>query len=347
VVPSATVGALGSSSPETRREERQGGGFDATVTMALTLPLSIQVMVQEADTGRVVENVTRKVTLSRPFSYTYNDRTPGSELRSMANDMAQRVALERSRQPQEVFADQLGRALEDLAEEAAEALVRCPTFRLIVPIAQLDGARDRVYMGLGRNVHLRWDDGFAVMRGERQIGFVKVRELGDAVSGAQPLYMKAPFAVGDRLEEVDQAGIHGGVRVLGGLLPMAPEALSAPTLGAGLALEADVAPYIPTSELYVTAAGTGLWSPAGVGVLVDGGLARRFFMRQTAFKLSGRGAVAVTGAGLLPGGALGLGLEHHLHEYVHFSAEVDGFVLQVPTGWSVSPLARVGMTLVF
>jgi hypothetical protein len=100
--------------------------------------------------------------------------------------------------------------------------------------------------------------------------------------------------------------------------------------------------------MYVTASGLGLWSPGGaVGAMVDAGLARRFFVRQTAYKLAAKGAVAVTGAGLLPGGGLGLGVEHHLHEYVQVSAELEGLALQVPGGWAVSPVGRVGMTLMF
>ncbi|MEB3197035.1 MAG: hypothetical protein VKP62_07500 [Candidatus Sericytochromatia bacterium] len=357
LVPTLRVGRIERTGLQTKQKPREGGGFQAVALIELVCPIEWRVALYDLSTGGEVALLSESLTLKRPFSFNYDEKTSQDALQLQIQQLASDATVASLQSPERAFGDYADRC-EELAEDTARAVARQACFRLEIGLAGWSVARDRIAFNLGRNVRLSRDAGFRVMKGSRQTGYVKLRELGDQRSEAQPLYLTERLDPSQRLLEDAKWGLHLGLRA-----PLAyvrrSDGYSATFAGGGVSAEWDMAPLLPgPTETYATFGSAGLISAAGPGMLADLGLAKKFYWGRNVLRIGFKGNLAMFGQATLgrfvPGAAGSLGGEYHLSEHLLLAADLDGYNALPFQAEAEGPLlsllggvARLGVSFLF
>lgn len=351
LVPSLAFGDTASTSPRIDKSENRDGTWRATAWANLECPYTLTVRLYDTATGKQVDSIAYTDVLERRFEYHYDDRTSTRQLQHKAHEMARIMAQEAGREASSAFATQAARAQDDLAAGLVRRLKEHPLFRLEVTLSGWSDVKERLYFNLGKDVRVGLDDGFKLMKGDRQIGFLKVRDLDAGLSGAQPLWLEETIAMSDRVIEAPKAMWNHGLRLGGGWV-------GAPLVTAGYFGEVNVGPaWFGASERYLT------WDLAFASNLAAGGgafnlgYAHKFYARRWATRLGLKAGVmaGVAGTFPLPGAALATGLEYHFNEHALWATDLDlaaywpyaSLANPGVTTYPLGPLARTGFTFLF
>lgn len=353
LVPRVAFGNTSSTRPQIDKDENKDGTWRATAYAHLQVPYTLSLDLIDAASGKKLETVVYTETLQRRFEYRYDDRTSVEAIQYKAHELARVMAREAGKPAEQAFVDQAARGRDDLAAGMVRVLKVHPLFRLEVMLSGWSDVKERLYFNLGRGVKVGLDDGFKLFKGDRQIGYLKVRDLDENLSGAQPLWLEETLATTDRVIEDPKAMWNHGLRV-------GYAWLGTSIAGFGYAGEVNVGPaWFGRSERYVTFDAGVVSNFLTGGVAANLGYAQKFFHRRYALKLGAKAGVmaGVAGDFPLPGAALVTGLEFHFNEHVLWGTDLDlaaywPYVsLRGPlAGQSVytfGPIARTGLTVLF
>ncbi|MEB3285055.1 MAG: hypothetical protein VKN33_07210 [Candidatus Sericytochromatia bacterium] len=313
-----------------RSSAKKSTGFDARTYTNVTCRLEMTLTLVDAKTGAVLFRRDRQRTLLRSFDYRHDEGTSRAARRLMERQMLEAVERVRHRAPQDVFASggAFNQGVDGLIDSAVQTLSDAEPLRLQVIVSGWSSKENRVRFNLGRNLSVRQDAGFRVMNGLEQVGYVKVRELADRESSAEPLYLKRPIRASDRVVEDRKNGFHLGYRI-----PFAGfargDGVSANFVGASLFGEWSMAGGgAHLSEWYLGTGFTGGPSPRGFGSLFDVGVAKKFCFGPWAVRAGSKLVAAhlgeISAGTAIFGGALATGLEYHLNEHLLVAVDVDG-----------------------
>lgn len=356
LAPKLDFGQITSTSPAIDKNENKDGSYSATAAAYLECPYTLAIVLYDAQKGQPAGQVTYTATLKRRFEYRYDDRTSREALQYKAHELARVMAQEAGRPPAQAFASQARDARSGVVQGVLGELKRHPLFRLDVKLSGWSNDRDRVNFNLGKALRVGIDDGFAVMRGGRKIGYLKVRELTETASEAQPLWLDELVNADDRIVEAPKAMWNHGLRVGPALFG------SQSLLNAGYVGEIDIGPSLFNApERYLTFGLGALSNFSSAGVSAELGYAQKLTFRRYALRLGWKALAfqldGTTGSLPLPGAALSTGLEYHFNEHVLVGADVDlaGFWPYIPingprvgqTIYTFGPITRAGLTVLF
>jgi hypothetical protein len=207
------------------------------------------------------------------------------------------------------------------------SIQRMDEFLIRAEVSEPDMKKDRVTISLAEgetptSLGIGLDSGYKILEyvqggSPREVGYVKIRELGldDLIS--QPIIVGRDFELGDQVVEYPKAGI--GFNLRGGI--MASSSFNALSGGGGaLDIDFNVGPVFGASEIYFLLSG-GFYNGYGLAEL---GIQKKWFMRQLiiALGLRGGGSFAENNNGGGVTGMLGL----------HWQATPD-FAFGIDTGW--------------
>ncbi len=353
LVPSLAFGDTRSTSPRIDKDENKDGTWRATTYAHLEVPYTLTLALYDSATGQGAGTVQYTDTLQRRFEYRYDDRTSTEAIQYKAHEMVRVMAQEAGRQASAAFESQAERARGGLVAGIVERLKSHPLFRLEVMVSGWSDVKERIYFNLGKDVRVKMDDGFRLMKGDRQIGFLKVRDLDANLSGAQPLWLEETLATTDRVIEAPKAMWNHGLRI-------GYAWLGTSIASFGYAGEVNVGPaWFGASERYVTFDAAGVTNFQSGGAAFNLGYAQKYFLRRWALRLGGKAGVmaGVAGDFPLPGAAIATGLEYHFNEHVLWGSDVDVAAywpyvsLTGPrpgeTVYTFGPIARTGLTILF
>ncbi|HEY9842545.1 MAG TPA: hypothetical protein V6D23_18930 [Candidatus Obscuribacterales bacterium] len=235
---------------------------------------------------------------------------------------------------------------------------RMPEFLIRAELDEPDMAHDRVTITLGegetpQSLGISLDSGYKIVeyvKGSNQtkeVGYVKVRELGDKDLISQPIIVGRDFELGDQVVEYPKSGV--GINLRGGV-SMDPAFKGLNGGGGALDLDFNIGPALGVSELYFSLSGgyylggtPKVSSPtaASVGLgLVELGLQKKWFWRQLIFALglrggasfgendnTGGGATALAGLHWQATPDFGLGFDAGWRQYTNLSGPLfEGFI---------------------
>ena len=353
LVPRLSFGTTRSTTPRIDKDENKDGSWRATAYAHLEVAYTLSADLIDSATGKRIETLSHSDTLQRRFEYRYDDRTSVEAIQYKAHQLARVMAREAGKPPAVAFGAQAARAEGGLASGLVAALKAHPLFRLEVQLSGWSDVKERLYFNLGKDVRVGLDDGFALMKGDRQIGYLKVRDLDAGLSGAQPLWLEETLATTDRVVEAPKAmwnhGLRAGAAWLGG-----------PIGSFGYAGEVNVGPaWFRASERYLTFDGAFVTNFVSGGAAFNLGYAHKYYLRRWALKVGGKAGVmaGVAGDFPLPGAALVSGLEYHFSEHVLWGTDLDlaaywPYVslrgpLAGQTVYTIGPVLRSGVTVLF
>lgn len=218
-----------------------------------------------------------------------------------------------------------------------ESVRNMDEFLIRAEVSKADMKNDRVEVSLGEgespdSLGLTLDASYKIFEyhegnSPREVGYVKIRELGLDGLVTQPIIVGRDFELGDQLVEYPKAGF--GVNLRGGahylLSPgVVPGSVSGLAGGGGLDIDGNISSWFGLSELYLGLGGFYSWGNVGVYEIY---LQKKWFMRQLIIALALRGGFALgpNPAQEMAWGATGLlGL--------HWQATPD-FAYGVDAGW--------------
>lgn len=210
-------------------------------------------------------------------------------------------------------------------------------FLIRAEVSDPDMKKDRVSISLGEgetpdSLGIGLDSSYKILEyvdgdSPREVGYVKIRELGLDGLVSQPIIVGRDFELGDQVVEYPKGGF--GVNLRGGahylLSPgVGPGSASGLAGGGGLDIDGNIGPWFGVSELYFGLGG--FYGSDSVGVF-EAYLQKKWFMRQLiiALALRGGGALGPNPAQEMAWGATGLlGL--------HWQVTPD-FAFGVDAGW--------------
>lgn len=353
LVPTLAFGDTRSTSPRIDKDENKDGTWRATAYAYLEVPYTLTLALYDSTTGRQAGTVAYTDVLQRRFEYRYDDRTSVEGIQYKAHEMVRIMAREAGRPASAAFETQAERARSGLVSGIVARLKEHPLFRLEVMVSGWSDVKERIYFNLGKDVRVKLDDGFRLMKGERQIGFLKVRDLDAGLSGAQPLWLEETLATTDRVVEAPMAMWNHGLR-------LGYAWLGTSIASFGYAGEVNVGPaWFGASERYLTFDAAAVTNFVSGGAAFNLGYAHKYFSRRWALKLGGKAGLmaGVAGDFPLPGAAIATGLEYHFNEHVLWGTDLDlaaywPYVsMSGPrpgeTIYTFGPIARTGLTVLF
>ncbi|MBO9541059.1 hypothetical protein J7643_10765 [bacterium] len=298
--------------------------------------------------GRYADSETLSYTVTKEIAETDSRETRRyKEARFIADLLAIEEGGPRAR-----LYEQAVRRLGGMASSAVVWARKLDPFMIKSQVITADLARDQVRMQFGKDLGIRTDHAYRVVRKQRQsddtfklapIGYLKVRSVDATSSLAQPLIVDEAFGEGDQLLEMPRHDVYPGLKL--GLAPLGSyvPALSVP-------IEFDFGPWSGVSELYGVFEGTFLGGLPTYGMQGEIGLLKKEFRRQWGWYYGAKVGALRAQANVTPiagydsgsihavtaGGSLVTGLNYHLSPDILVTAGL-GYQLYAPTNqWRAS-----------
>lgn len=305
LVPTVAFGRVDDGQPDTQTDQN---GI-STVAAELTCPYTMRLAVYDASTGRLVKTLEESTDLTRRFEYTYDRRTDRQAIVEKGIELAHAMAEAAALPPAVGFASQAVNGESTLVNEAIGDLLKLPMFQLRGSVTGWSAPSDRIAIDLGTDFNVHIDDGFEIMRGDRAIGYLRVRGLDAAGSETQPIFLDDTLRVGDRVVEYRKANLWEGLKV--GMAWLGGPALLGTYSG-----DLDLGGLTRASELYGTWDLSMLSTGAVSGGMGELGLVKRLVFRRWAFKAGLKVGLAglngFSGTVTVPGVALASGVDCYL-----------------------------------
>lgn len=229
-------------------------------------------------------------------------------------------------------------AVDSIGYSSVIASVRgLSEFLIRAEVSEPDMKRDRVGISLGEgetptSLGIDLDSSYKIIEyiddgQSREVGYVKVRELGLDGLISQPIIVGRDFELGDQVVEYPKAGFGVNLRGGGMFVPQMGTGIagsSGLSFGGGLDIDGNIGPWFGASEFYLGLGGSIGTDSVGVGELY---LQKKWFFRQLILALGVRGGGAIgplNSQDVVFGGTGLLGL--------HWQASPD-FAFGVDGGW--------------
>jgi hypothetical protein len=325
----------------------------------LECPLYFTVEVFEASTGRLIKQLQYTEKMQRKYKYDFTEVTTPDAHREKQRELMNTLMRDQRVPPEVSFKDKAFDEMRGLIHGSMIADVRrMPEFSLSVGVSGWDGRADRVIFGLGQDLKVHVDDAFKVYQDGREVGFLKVRQVGKSSSSAQPIFMDASLKVGDKVVEYPKAnwwnGFKGGVVWMGG-----------PGFMASYDGDMDIGTLFGVSELSFNYHGAYLTGNKVNGFQGELGFSKKWFVRRWGFGVGPRFGVTALNGGGTNATAPGFTLMGNMHCYLtpdivwttdlglSAYSTIDPAKMGVtglPAGAKVNPLGPVvqtGFTFVF
>lgn len=354
-----SLGRVRATEPKTNREiDKQTGKMETTVSAALKCPLLFQVEVYEVASGNLIKRFDYSPELEQGYAYRYSNETTEDAIRLRSIEFTERMAHDIRMPPEDLFGRRAFDEMASLARGSVVSAVRgMQEFQLAVGVTGWDAKTDRVFFGLGKDLKVRVDDSFKIFQDGREIGFVKVRQVGANASEAQPVFMDAVLRVGDKVVEYPKQNWWNSLK--GGMLWMGGPAAIVSYEG-----DLDVGTIFDMPELYLNYNLAGISNFQAGGSMMELGVAKKFYWRRWALAVGPRaGFVGLTGStnnAVAPGVSLASTLNCHLTADLVWSTSL-GFSAYTPIdptrmGFAgaakrnispLGPVAQTGLTFIF
>lgn len=325
----------------------------------LKCPLYFNVEIYEAASGKLIKQLRYQPELERKYMYTFTGETTTDAHRLKREELDQAM-LHDLRMGSEVMfrSDALNQMRGLIRGSVIGDVRRMDEFALAVGVSGWDARNDKVFFGLGQDLKVRTDDSFKVFQDGREVGFLKVRQVGKNSSSAQPIFMDAPLRVGDKVQEYHKQNwwnaFKGGMVWMGG-----------PGFMASYDGDLDVGSAFGLSEFSLSYHGAYLTNGKVAGVQGELGLSKKWFSRRWGFGIGPRFGYTLLSGGANNASAPGLTIASTLQCYltpdIVWSTELGltaytGIdptkmgITSMPKGAMVNPLgpvAQTGFTFVF
>ncbi|HEY9898480.1 MAG TPA: hypothetical protein V6D00_04795 [Pantanalinema sp.] len=336
---------------ETKTIDRNGVRHQQTsvrFSSSFSFHLIVYDVAQRKAIGRYADSDKLTYTVTKEIAETDSRETRAHK---EARFIADLLALEEGG-PRARLYDQAVRRLGGMAASAVVWARKLDPFLIKSRVITADLSRDQVRMQFGKDLGVRTDHAYRVVRKRRQaddtfrldpIGYLKVRTVEATSSLAQPLLVDEAFGEGDQLLEMPRHDVYPGLRL--GLSP-----LQGYVPAVNVPVEFDFGPWSGISELYGVVEGTLLGGLPTYGLQGEIGLVKKEFRRAWGWYYGAKVGVLRAQASTTPiagydtgaihavtaGAGLTTGLNYHLSPDVLVTAGL-GYQLYAPTrAWSAS-----------
>lgn len=336
---------------ETKTIDRNGVRHQQT-NVRFSSAFSFHLLVYDVAERKAIARFSDSDTLSYTITKEIAE-TDSRETRKLkeAGFIADLLAIEQGG-PRARLYDQAVRRLGGMASNAVVWARKLDPFLIKSQVITADLSRDEVRMQFGRDLGVRTDHAYRVVRKRREaddrfklepIGYLKVRSVDATTSVAQPLLVDETFGEGDQLLEMPRHDVYPGLR-----LGIAPLNAYVPALN--VPVEFDFGPWSGVPELYGVVEGTFLGGWPTYGMQGEIGLIKKEFRRAWGWYYGAKLGVVRAQANVTPiagydwgivnavtgGGSLTTGLNYHLTPDILVTAGL-GYQLYAPTSqWSAS-----------
>ena len=358
-VPRYSLGRITLGELETNRSaDKSTGKLTTTVTSSLKCPLRANVDVYEVASGRLIKQMAFQPTLEQHYQYSFSNETSEAAQNARQREFRDRLQHDIRRTPEDLFGQKAESEMSSLMSGSVIAIVRSmEQFTLAVGVTGWDAKSDRINFGLGRDLKVRVDDSFKVFQNGKEIGYVKVRQVGPNSSSAQPVFMDAALRIGDRVVEYPKANwwntFKGGVIWMG-----------APAAVGGYTGDVDIGSWFDFPEFFLTYHLAGLSNGITGGSMGELGLTKKFFWRRWGLAVGPRAGFTwikgVSNDAMAPGVSLTSTLSCYLTPDIVWSTDLGlaaytpadptrmGFTQAMPKNISpFGPMVTTGLTFVF